>query len=172
MIEILDISIEILVLSFEILGILKICDNHIPYKSDEKDSFDSTKKIKEHSERNKANNSPNNTEPRDVKPKTNKRKKIRVEILGGSMLNDIQEKELNENTDVKIKIRKYAGASSTDILDNIKPSLRKEPGQIIIHAGKNDLTSDHNYLNNVKKIVIRVRETCKNTKLCFSSLLR
>ena len=40
----------------------------------------------------------------------------------------------------------------TDILDNIKPSLRKEPGQIIIHAGKNDLTSDHNYLNNVKKL--------------------
>ena len=47
-------------------------------KSDEKDSFDSTKKIKEHAERNKANNSPNNTEFRDVKLKTNKRKKIHV----------------------------------------------------------------------------------------------
>ena len=29
---------------------------------------------------------------RDVKPKTNKRKKIRVEILGDSMLHGIQEK--------------------------------------------------------------------------------
>ena len=87
-----------------------------------------------------------------MKPKTNKRKKIRVEILGDSMLNGVQEKELNKNADINIKIRKYPGASSTDILDHIRPSLRKEPDQIIIHAGTNDLTNDHNYLNNVKKM--------------------
>ena len=144
-----------------------IADN----KSDEKDSFNSTKKIKEHAERNKANNLPNSTESMDAKPKTNKRKKIRVEILGDSMLNGVQEKGLNKNADINIKIRKYPGASSTDILDHIRPSLRKEPDQIIIHAGTNDLTNDHNYLNNVKKIVKMVRETCKNTKLCFSSLI-
>ena len=69
------------------------------------------------------------TESRDAQLKTNKRKKIRVEILGDSMLNDIQEKKLNKNADI-----------------NIKPSLRKEPDQIVIHAGTNDLTNDHNYL--------------------------
>ena len=104
-------------------------------KSDEKDSFDSNKKIKEHAERNKVNNSPNSTESRDVKLKTNKIKEIRVEILSDSMLNGIQEKGLNKNIDINIKIRKYPGASSTDILDHIKPSLRKEPDQIVIHAG-------------------------------------
>ena len=46
----------------------------ITNKSDEKDSFDSTKKLKEYVERNKANNSPNNTESRDVKQKTRERK--------------------------------------------------------------------------------------------------
>ena len=101
----------------------------------------------------KANNSPNNTESRDVKLKTKKRKKIRVEILGASMLNGMQEKGLNKNADINIKIRKDPGASSTDRLDHIKPSLRKEPGQIVIHAGTNDLTNDYNCLNNVKKIV-------------------
>ena len=50
-------------------------------KSNEKDSFDSTKKTKEHAKRNKANNSPNNTESKNAKLKTNKRKKIHVEIL-------------------------------------------------------------------------------------------
>ena len=45
-----------------------IADN----KSDEKHS---SKKTKKHAERNKANNSPNDTESRDVKPKTNKRKR-------------------------------------------------------------------------------------------------
>ena len=114
-------------------------------KSVEKDYFDNTKKIKEHPERNKANNLPNSTESRDVKLKTNKRKKVRVEILCGCMLNGIQEKELNKNVDIKTQIRKYLGASSTDILDHIKPSLRKKPDQIVIHAGTNDLANDHNY---------------------------
>ena len=139
-------------------------------KSDEKDSFDSTKKVTEHAERNKANNLPNNTESRDVKLKTKKRKKICVEMLSDSMLNVLQEKRLNKNADINIKIRKYPGASLTDILDHIKPSLRKEPDQIENHAGTNDQTNDHNDLNNVKKITKIVRETCKNTKLCFSSL--
>ena len=74
----------------------EIADN----KSDEKHS---TKKTKEDTERNKANNSPNNTESRDVKLKTNKRKKICVEILDDSMLNGVQEKALNTNADINIK---------------------------------------------------------------------
>ena len=78
---------------------------------------------------------------------------------------------MNKDADINIKIRKYPGGSSIDILDHIKPSLRKEPDQIVVHAGTNDVTNDHNYLNNVKKIAKMVRETCKNTKLCFSSLI-
>ena len=92
-------------------------------------------------------------------------------MLGDSMLNGVQEKGLNKNADIKVKIRKYPGGSSTDMLDHISPRLRKEPDQIIILAGTNDLTNHYNYLNNVKKIVKMVRETCKNTKLCFLSLI-
>ena len=125
-----------------------IADN----KSDEKDSFNSTKKIKEHTERNKANNLPNSTESRDMKSKKNNRKKIRLEILGDSMLNGFQEKGLNKNADINVKIRKYPDASSTDMLDHISPRLRKEPDQIVILTGTNDLTNDYNYLNNVKKL--------------------
>ena len=86
------------------------------------------------------------------------------------MLNGIQERGLNKNADINIRIRKYPGASSTDILDHIKPSLRKEPDQIVIHAGTDDLTNDHNYSNNVKKIAKMVREICKNTKVKFALL--
>ena len=80
------------------------------------------------------------------------------------MLNAIQEKGLNKNADMNAKIRQYLGASSTDILNHIKPNLRKEPDQILIHAGTKNLTNDHNYLNTVKKIVKIFRETCKDTK--------
>ena len=86
------------------------------------------------------------------------------------MLNGIQEKGLNKNADTNIKIRKHPGVSSIDIMDHVKPSLKNEPDSIIIHhVGTNDLTNDRSYLNNVNKIVKTVRETCKNTKLCFSS---
>ena len=82
------------------------------------------------------------------------------------MLNGIQEKWLNKNGDMNIKIRKYPDASLADILDHIKPSFRKEPDQNLNHAGAND----HNDLNNVKRIVKIVKEICKDNKLCFSSL--
>ena len=64
------------------------------------------------------------------------------------MLNGIHERGTNKDENIKAKIRKYPGASSIDILDHIKPSLRKAPEQIIIHAGTNDIS---NYLKNVKK---------------------
>ena len=68
------------------------------------------------------------------------------------MLSGVQEKELNKNADINIKIRKYPGASSSNILDHIRPSLRKELDQVIIHARTNHIENDHNYLNNVKKL--------------------
>ena len=72
--------------------------------------------------------------------------------MGDSILNGVQGKELNKNADINIKIRKYPGASSSNILDHIRPSLRKELDQVIIHARTNHIENDHNYLNNVKKL--------------------
>ena len=72
---------------------------------------------------------------------------------------------MNKDKNIKVKIKKYPGASSIDILDYIKPSLRKAPEQIIIHAGTNDTSNNTNYLKNVKKIVKLVKETCKDKNL-------
>ena len=83
------------------------------------------------------------------------------------MINGIQERTMNNNQNTKIKLYKYPCVSSVDILDHVKPSLRKEPPQITIHAGINDVSNDVNYLKNVKEIVKLVKETCKNTKLYF-----
>ena len=87
------------------------------------------------------------------------------------MLNGIEEKGLNKDVKFNIKVRKYPGASSIDILDHLKPTLRKEPDEIIIYAGTNDLTNGSNYLHNVKKIIILPKEISKNTKHCFSSII-
>ena len=140
-------------------------------KSDYSNVGDSIKNIQEHVEKMKANGSPNKNKTNDEKVKSTPKKKIRVEIVGDSLLNGVQEKGMNKDSNMIIKVRKYPGATSTDILDHIRPTLRKEPDQILIHAGTNDIANDQNYLKNVKKIVKLVRETCKNTKLCFSSLI-
>ena len=87
------------------------------------------------------------------------------------MLNGIHERGTNKDENIKMKIRKYPGTSSIDISDHIKPSLRKAPEQILIHTGTNDISSNTNYLKNVKKIVKLVKETCKDTKLSFSSVI-
>ena len=83
------------------------------------------------------------------------------------MLNGIHNRGMNKDENIKVKIRKYPGASSIDILDHIKPSLWKVPEQIIIHAGTNDISNNTSYLKNVKKIVKLVKENYKNTKLSF-----
>ena len=81
------------------------------------------------------------------------------------MLNSIHERGMNKDENIKMKIRKNPGAFSIDILDHIKPSLRKAPEQIIKHAGTNDKSNNTSYLKNVKKIVQLVKETCKDTNL-------
>ena len=77
------------------------------------------------------------------------------------MLNGIHERGMNKNENIKVKIRKYPGASSINILDHFKPSSRKAPEQIIIHAGTNDISNNTNYLKNVKKFVKLVKKPAK-----------
>ena len=89
--------------------------------------------------------------------KANPERKSHIEIIGDSMLNGIQEKRMNKDENIKVKSRKYPGASSIDFLDHIKPSLRNAPEQIIIHAGTNDISNNTNYLKNVTKDC----ETCE-----------
>ena len=68
-------------------------------------------------------------------------------------------------------MHRYPGVSSTDIIDHLKPSFRKAPDEIIIHAGTNNITNSVNDLFNAKMIVKLVRETSKDTKICIFSIV-
>ena len=78
---------------------------------------------------------------------------------------------MNKDESFKVKIRKFPGVSSIDILDHIKLSLQKAPEQIIIHASTNDISNDTSYSKNVKKIAKLMKETCKDTKRSFYSVI-
>ena len=63
----------------------------------------------------------------------------RIAIIGDSMLNGIYEEGMQKDHNVRIK--PHSGATTRDIVDYLKPVIRKKPDCIIIHAGTNDLTS-------------------------------
>ena len=58
------------------------------------------------------------------------------------MLNGIHKRRMNKEENIKVKIRKYPSVYSVNISDHIKPSLRKAPAQLIIHAGTNDISNN------------------------------
>ena len=57
------------------------------------------------------------------------------------MVNCIEKRGTNKTIQFKIKVRRYPGAFSIDMIDHLKPSLRKAPDEGIIHAGTNDITN-------------------------------
>ena len=93
-----------------------------------------------------------------------------IEIVGDSMLNGFEERGLCKNH--RVKVRKHPGATSTDLLDHIKPVLRKKPDKLIIYVGTNDITNKINLLENMKTIAKLAKKESPNTKLCFSGLVK
>ena len=76
------------------------------------------------------------------------------------------------NTEERDEQNKYVSYQSEtsfiDMIDHLKPSLRKAPDEIIIHAGTNDIINNVNYSSNIKKIVKLVPETASTQKMKFS----
>ena len=57
-----------------------------------------------------------------------------------------------------VNIRFHPGTTTEDIVDFIKPVIRKKPDAVIIHAGTNDLTNGTNTVKQVRKITKTIRE--------------
>ena len=67
----------------------------------------------------------------------------RVFVLGDSIINGIEEKGLSKKHNVRL--RKFPGDSTEDLLDHVKPVARKKPDLIVIHFGTNDTTPRKTY---------------------------
>ena len=51
-----------------------------------------------------------------------------------------------------VKIRPHPGASTEDLIDHIKPAIRKNPEIVVIHTGTNDLQNNCNIVKKAKKL--------------------
>ena len=90
-----------------------------------------------------------------------------VEIIGDSLLNGIVEKKLSKEGNVKV--RKFPGCSSDDLLHHIIPTINKKPDIIICHVGSNDITNNIDTITNYEKIINKIKKTSSNTKLTISA---
>ena len=63
----------------------------------------------------------------------------------------------------EVDVLYFPGAASTYVLTKIDVVLNKQPAQLIVHVGKNDLTNYINLLSNIKKIANKTNKTSPNT---------
>ena len=91
---------------------------------------------------NTANNIRRNTFP--VEGKTTRKT---IEIVGVSLVKDIQSYKMNDatgNTDEKIFVKSFSGATVGCMNSHVCPTIKRDPGKIILHCGNletNDLRS-------------------------------
>ena len=144
-------------------------------KSKQKDKSTKSREIKDNRrEPNppvKTNRSATSTEQSerssDKSDKTIERKK--VVLVGDSHYNNIDERRLRQKH--YTTVRNHPGASSTDLLDHIRPVLRGTPDHIVYHGFCNDLDRPNvDSMKNLEKLHKLVQEHSPNSKLTISLL--
>ena len=88
-------------------------------------------------------------------------------VIGDSIIKGLNEREIRTNNH-EIKIKSHPGASSEDLLDYIKPELRKSPEKVIIHVGTNDLKKNIKTIDNIKQIIDYAGSKSPNTAISVS----
>ena len=97
--------------------------------------------------------------------------KKEVFILGDSMIKYVNGREVSRNDSVKL--RSHPGATTDDFIDYVWPTVRKKPNLIIIHSETNDIQSNVNTLQKIRKVISSVKEcdTDDNIKIVLSSII-
>ena len=65
-------------------------------------------------------------------------KKKFTAVLGDSIIKNLQGWRLSDDNN-HVVVKSFAGANCTDMEDYLKPGVRKEPENIILHVGTNDI---------------------------------
>ena len=118
------------------------------------------KTLPEQSQEREENLSTNN-----LNGNSDERKKIT--IIGDSMLNGIVDRGLS-NREHKVWVKNHPGANTEDILDHLKPTLRRKPELVIIHSRTNDITDNKDTILFLDKAIELVQKDSPNTEVAIS----
>ena len=64
-----------------------------------------------------------------------------------------------------------SGATSEDAIYYIKPTLTRNPDEIIIHFGTNDFASKSKTIDNYRKIINKIEKSGQRTRISISSII-
>ena len=108
----------------------------------------------------------------NIKTKYNGDGKIKIMVVGDSLVKYLRREESCPKNNVKVI--SHLGSTTKDMLDYIKPIARRKPDTLIIHTGKNGLTNGVNTKKKVRKLVEVVREIdeSEKTNIGFSIVIQ
>ena len=97
-------------------------------------------------------------------------KSLNLTICGDSMTNGLDSKGVSSKL-VKSTVRSFSGATSSDMVDFVKPFVDKKPDLLFLHVGTNDLTKGvHHTKSNLEEIINYIEKKSPKTELILSDV--
>ena len=90
-------------------------------------------------------------------------------ILGGSMIKNVNCRNISRSHTVKVCPN--PGASSHDLMDYVKPAMRKKRKALVIQTGTKDIQQEMNTMKMVNKLFTVMKEIDLKKKLKLSFLV-
>ena len=77
--------------------------------------------------------------------------KTNIVFIGDLMIKNVSGRDVSCRDSIKIRL--HPGASTEDLVDQIKPAIREKPDILVIHIGTNDLQNNCSIAKKAKKQV-------------------
>ena len=93
-----------------------------------------------------------------------------VFIVGDSIVNGVNPNRFKDCKNLNISVKPFGGSTSHDMLDYIKPIVRRKPDMLLVHVGTNDLTNSVDTIENLDKLFKYIHDESPETKIAMSSV--
>ena len=70
-----------------------------------------------------------------------------------------------------MKVKAHGGATTRDMIDHVKPVLRRAPDTIILHCGTNNLASNVYTIEQIEEIMKITKQESNSTSIVLSSFV-
>ena len=95
----------------------------------------------------------------------------KLTIIGDSLINGILPSWFDKCENIKVKVKPFGGSTTEDMLDHVRPILKRKPDMLIFHVGTNDLTNKIDTIENLEKLVTQVKDANANIQIAISYVL-
>lgn len=105
-------------------------------------------------------------------PSSSTENKFTTVLVGDSMIKQVQGWKLGKQVGHRVVVKSFSGATTSDMQHYLKPTLEKNPQQIILHVGTNDLRDESPTIVADKIVDLARRiETETNAEVILSELV-